>query len=201
MSREEALKLVRKYTKNENLIKHMLAVESAMAAYYKKFHGEDSESSDSGVRSTERVRFAEESKWRLCGILHDFDYEKMGTDHPSEWGYKILRDNGVSEEIIQAIKGHGLRDNPDSRPTMMAKTLFAVDELTGFIVACALVHPEKLDGLEVDSIIKKFKKKDFAKAVSREDIYQGAEEIGVTIEEHVETVLSAMKSIKADLGL
>lgn len=182
MTRKEALELAREYTKNENLIKHMLAVESSMAVYSQKFDGDEQE-------------------WRITGILHDFDYEKMGTGHPSEWGYKILREKGVSEDVIQAIQGHAQRDDPESRPTKMAKCLFAVDELTGFIVACALVHPEKLSGLEAESVLKKFKKKDFAKAVSREDIHQGAKEIGVDIEEHVQIVLDAMKSIKSDLGL
>lgn len=182
MNREEALQLAKKYTKNNNLIKHMLAVEAAMMVYAKKFE-------------------EDEDKYSLCGILHDFDYEKMGADHPSEWGYKILREKGIDEEIIDAIKGHALRDDPSSRKTKVAKTLFAVDELTGFIVACALVNPKKLSGLTVESILKKFKKKDFAKAVNREDMYQGAEELGVTIEDHIQTVLDAMIGIKDDLGL
>ncbi|MFH1547653.1 MAG: hypothetical protein ABIC57_04145, partial [bacterium] len=146
------------------------------------------------------LEFSQE-EWSICGILHDFDYEKMGHEHPSEWGYEVLRKKGVSENVIDAIKGHAERQNPDSRTTMMAKTLFAVDELTGFIVACALVNPEKLSGLTVESVLKKFKKKDFAKAVSREDMYQGAKELGVTIEGHVQTVLDAMAGIKEELGL
>jgi putative nucleotidyltransferase with HDIG domain len=182
MNRKEALDLVREYTKNENLVKHMLAVEAAMIMYAEKF-GEPIE------------------EWSVCGLLHDFDYEKMGTEHPSDWGYEILREKGVSENVINAIKGHADRQNPESRPTRMDKTLFAVDELTGFIVACALVNPERLSGLKVKSILKKFKKKDFAKAVSREDMYQGAEELGVDLEEHIQTVLDAMVGIKEELGL
>ncbi len=208
MNRNEALELVRKYTKNENLVKHMLAVEAAMNLYYKKFES----SSPDLLRSTTVSNLGSQAdeftsskqsgdEWAICGLLHDFDYEKMGPDHPSEWGYEILRQKGVDDDLIQAIKGHADRDNPDSRPTKMAKTLFAVDELTGFVVACALVNPEKLSGLKVDSIKKKFKKKDFAKAVSREDMFQGARELGVDMDEHIQIVLDAMIGIKDELGL
>ena len=182
MTRDQALDLVKQHTKNPNLIKHMLAVESAMKAYAQKF-GED------------------EEKWAICGLLHDFDYEKMGSEHPSEWGFEILRENGVDEDIIQAIKGHALRDDPSSRPTKMAKALFAVDELTGFIVAVALVRPNQISDLQIKSIKKRFKDKAFAKGVNREDIYQGVEELGVDLDEHIQLVLDAMRSIKDTLGL
>lgn len=182
MTREEALELVSEYTKNKNLIKHMLAVEAAMAAYGGKF-GEDTE------------------KFSLCGILHDFDYEKMGNEHPSAWGRDILREKGADKEIINAIAVHGERDKPEMRTTKLAKTLFAVDELTGFIVACSLVRPDGIESLDVDSVKKKMKKKDFAKNISREDIINGAEELGVTLDEHIGTVLDAMKGIREELGL
>jgi predicted hydrolase (HD superfamily) len=182
MDRTTALDLVNQYTSNKNLVKHMLAVEAAMRAYAKVF-GED------------------EEKWGVTGLVHDFDYEKMGHEHPSEWGFGILRENGADEEIIQAIIGHGLRDKPESRPTKMAKTLFAVDELTGFIVACALPRPNQISDLEVSSVKKKFKDKAFAKGVHREHIFQGAEELGIGIDEHIQTVLDSMKEIRGELGL
>lgn len=182
MTRDEALALVEEYTENKNLIKHMFAVEAAMVAYARKF-GED------------------EEKFSVCGVLHDFDYEKMGEEHPSKWGQDVLREKGVDEEIIEAIAVHGKRDKPELRKTMMAKTLFAVDELTGFIVACALVRPDKIGSLEIPSIKKRMKKKDFAKAISREDIENGAEELGVTLDEHLQITLDAMKGIREELGL
>ncbi|MBN1618060.1 HDIG domain-containing protein [Candidatus Dojkabacteria bacterium] len=182
MNRNEALSLVEEHTENKNLIKHMLAVESAMVAYAKKFN-------------------EDEEKWSVCGLLHDFDYEKMKEEHPSAWGMDILREHGVDEEIIDAILAHGERDNPDMRKTNMAKVLFAVDELTGFIVACALVRPDKLAGLELSSIKKRLSKKDFAKGVNRDDITNGAKELGVFEDEHIQVVLDAMKSIKDNLGL
>jgi predicted hydrolase (HD superfamily) len=182
MNRETALKLVNEYTQNGNLVKHMLAVEAAMRVYARKFN-------------------EDEEKWAVTGLVHDFDYEKMGAEHPSEWGFQILRENGADEEIIQAVVGHGLRDKPESRPTRMAKALFAVDELTGFIVACALPRPNQISDLEVSSIKKKFKDKAFAKGVHREHIFQGAEELGVDIDEHVQIVLDSMKGIKEELGL
>lgn len=180
--RDKAISLVKEHTKNNNLIKHMYAVEAAMKAYAKKF-GED------------------EEKWGNIGLIHDFDYEKFKENHPSEWGFNILRENGADEDDIQAIIGHGKREDTKSRPTKMAKTLFAVDELTGFIVACALVNPDKLDGVEVESVKRKFGKKEFAKGVIREDIFTGANELGVSIEEHIQVVLDAMKGIKEELGL
>ncbi len=182
MDRDRALEIVREYTKNENLVKHMLAVEAAMRAYAKKF-GEN------------------EEQWAITGLLHDFDYEKMGHEHPSEWGFDLLRKEGVSEEVIQSIIGHVDGGLPLSRPTLMAKTLFAVDELTGLIVATALPRPNQLSDLEVSSIKKKLKDKGFAKGVSREDIQIGCEELGVELDEHIETVMNAMKEIKDDLGL
>ncbi|MCB9789372.1 HDIG domain-containing protein [Candidatus Nomurabacteria bacterium] len=182
MSRDEALQLVKEYTKNENLVKHMLAVECAMRAYARKY-GED------------------EERWAITGLLHDFDYEKMGNEHPSEWGYQLLRSKGIGEDVIQAIVGHVDGGLPLSRPTLMAKALFAVDELTGFIVACALPRPRQISDLEVKSVKKKLKDKAFAKGVKREDIEIGISELGVTLDEHIETVINAMRGIKNELGL
>lgn len=182
MNRDTAYKLVVQYTENKNLIKHMLAVEAAMK-FYAKLFGED------------------EEKWAALGLVHDFDYEKMKDEHPSEWGYAILRENGADEEMIQAIVGHADRLNPDSRPTKLAKTLFAVDELTGFIVGCALPRPDQISGLEVNSIKKKMKDKSFCAAVSRDDLVNGAAELGIDFETHVSNVIEAMRGIKDELGL
>jgi predicted hydrolase (HD superfamily) len=182
MDREEALKLVRKYTSNENLVKHMLAVEAAMRFYAEK-------------------EGANVEKWGVCGLVHDFDYEKMGEEHPSEWGYKVLREHGADEDIIVAIIGHADGGKPYSRPSRMAKALFAVDELTGFIVACALPRPNQISDLSVKSVKKKLKDKSFASGVDREHIRNGAEEFGVELDQHIENVITAMRSIKSELGL
>jgi len=182
ISRDKALELVQQYTKNNNLVKHMLAVEAAMRFYAEKFN-EDVE------------------LWGVTGLLHDFDYEKMGHEHPSEWGYEILRKNGAGEEIIEAIAGHVDRLDKESRPTLMAKVLFAVDELTGFIVACSLPRPEQISTLTVKSVKKKMKALKFCEAVSREDLKAGAEEIEIELDEHIVNVIEAMQGIKDELGL
>lgn len=182
MKREEALALAEKHTTNKNLIKHMLAVEAAMVGYAEKF-GEDTE------------------KWSVCGILHDFDYEKMGHDHPSPWGIEEMKSHGVDQEIIDAFIGHGCADKPETRTTLMAKALFAVDELTGLIVATALMKPNKLDDVDIDSVKRKMKDKAFAKGVNRDDIIKGAAELGVDIDTHISVVLNSMKKIKSELGL
>ena len=182
MTRDEALAIVKEYTKNDRLIKHMLAVEAAMRAFARRY-GED------------------EEKWGICGLLHDFDYEKMGEEHPSEWGFQLLEERGVDSDIIQAIRGHALRDDPSSRPTKMAKALFAVDELTGFIVAVALVRPNQISDLKVKSVKKRFKDKSFAKGVNRDDIFNGAKELGVELDDLIQTTIDAMKEIKSSLDL
>jgi putative nucleotidyltransferase with HDIG domain len=184
MTRDQALQIVREFVKNENLVRHMLAVESAMAAYAQKY-GED------------------EEKYRVTGLLHDFDWEIHPTleDHPLK-GAPILRERGVSEEIIRAIQSHApfLQVSRDSN---MEKALFAVDELTGLITTTALVRPsKKIADVEVKSIKKKWKDKAFAAGVNREEVEQGTRELGVDLwEEHVPTVLKAMQSIAEDLGL
>lgn len=182
LNRQRALELVQEYTKNKNLIKHMLAVEAAMKAYAKYFN-------------------EDEEKYCVLGLVHDFDYEKMKEQHPSEWGYEILRKEGADEDLIQGIIGHAKRDDPSSRKNNMHRSLFAVDELTGFIVAYALMKPNQLSEVTVEGIVKKFKDKGFAKGVNREDIINGANELNVTLEEHVRITLEAMRSIKEELGL
>lgn len=184
MNRDEALALLHEYVKNDALVKHMLAVEAAMAFYANHF-GED------------------ENLWRIVGILHDFDYERFPNppDHTRE-GAKILRDKGVDETVIGAIMSHA-EWNLDEYPrnTPLRKSLFAVDELCGFIVAVALVRPAKLDGMKPSSVKKKMKAKSFAAAVSRDDIHNGAEELGIPLDEHITNCITALSGIKTELGL
>ena len=184
MIRDQALQIVREFVKNENLVRHMLAVEAAMAAYAKKY-GED------------------EEKWRVTGLLHDFDWEIHPTleGHPQK-GAEILRKRGVDEEIIRAIMSHAPHTGT-SRVSLMEKSLFAIDELTGLITTTALVRPsKKIADVEVKSIKKKWKDKAFAAGVNREDIEAGALDLGVDLwGEHVPLVLKAMQGIASELGL
>lgn len=183
MSREEDLKLLREYTKSESLIRHMFSVEAATRAYARKF-GED------------------EEKWGRVGLLHDFDYERWPDppDHPLK-GAEILGERGYPDDVIYAIKSHAdyLTDCP--RLSRMDKTLYACDELCGFIVACAMVRPTRLEGLKAKSVRKKMKQVSFAAAVNREDIVQGAEDLGVELNEHIDFCIAAMQSIASDLEL
>ncbi|MFQ5824010.1 MAG: HDIG domain-containing metalloprotein [bacterium] len=183
VNRQEAWELMTQYTKSENLRKHMLAVEAVMRFYARKF-GED------------------EEKWAIVGLLHDFDYEQHPTkeEHPFV-GVQILKEKGFSEEITRAILSHADYTGvvPESN---MEKALFAVDELTGFIVAVALVRPTKsLMDVAVKSVKKKMKDKTFARNVSREDIQKGAELLNLSLEEHLNNVIQAMQSIAGELGL
>lgn len=188
MDRPTALALVHEYTRNEALRKHMYAVEAAMRAYARKF-GED------------------EDEWGTLGLLHDFDYERFPNDahsatdqHPAE-GVRILASQGYPEHLQRAILGHASYSGVP-RDTRIAKTLFAVDELCGFLVACALVRPSKsLADLEVSSVKKKLKDKAFARGVSREDIRIGVEELGVELDQHVQFLLEALRPVERDLGL
>jgi putative nucleotidyltransferase with HDIG domain len=183
MTRPQTLDLLHEYTHSDSLRKHAHAVEAAMRAYARKL-GED------------------EELWGVVGLLHDFDYERYPTlgDHPFK-GAAILRERGVSEEIVQACLSHySLSGVP--RDTPLRQAIFAVDELAGFIVAVALVRPSKqLADVEVKSVKKKMKDKGFAAAVSRDDLQQGAAEMGVSLEEHIETVLAGMKPVAETLGL
>lgn len=183
MTRTEAWEILNEYTKNPNLIKHALAVEAAMRAYAEKF-SEDVET------------------WGLVGLLHDFDYEKYPTaeDHPYR-GAEILREKGLDEGLTKAMMSHAEYTGVP-RETKMAKTLFAVDELTGFITAVALVRPDKkIATVKPKSVKKKFKAKAFAAQVSREDMTKGAEELGVELSEHIGFVIEAMTKIADQLGL
>jgi putative nucleotidyltransferase with HDIG domain len=187
-SRAETLALMHEYTASESLRKHMLAVEGAMRAYAHKF-GED------------------EERWGTTGLIHDFDYERFPNnshspteEHPSE-GVRVLRSKGYPEDILQAILGHAHYTNTP-RESKMAKTLFAVDELTGLITATALVRPSKsVHEVDARSVRKKMKDKAFARGVSREDVVNGASELGVDLDEHIAFVITAMQARSADLGL
>jgi putative nucleotidyltransferase with HDIG domain len=183
MNREEAFALVCEYTQSESLRRHMLAVEAAMRAYARRF-GED------------------EERWGIVGLLHDFDYERWPTppDHPLR-GAEILAQRGYPEDVIYAIKSHAdyLPDCP--RVSRLDKTLYACDELAGFISAVAVIRPEKIHGLTASSVRKKMKQKSFAAAVNREDMIRGAEELGVDLNEHIQFVADAMTAIANQLGL
>ena len=187
-SRADALALVHEYTASDSLRKHMLSVEAAMRAYAAKF-GEDPE------------------RWALTGLVHDFDYEKFPNaahspteEHPAE-GVRILRSKGYPEDVLQAILGHATYcDTP--RATTMAKALFAVDELTGLITASALVKPTKsVHDVEASSVRKKMKDKAFARGVNRDDVINGAAELGVPLDEHIAFVIEAMRGVAPSLGL
>ena len=188
MTRDEALALMQEHTQSPSLRQHMLAVEAAMRAYAVK-SGEDVES------------------WGLAGLLHDYDYERYpNAEHsPTEghpaWGVGQLRAKGVPEPICRAIMGHGDYTGVP-RDTLMAKTLFAVDELCGFLVACALVRPSKsFSDLEVSSVKKKLKDKAFARGVNRDDVRRGAEDLGVPLDEHITFCIQALRPVEATLSL
>lgn len=183
MTRDAAFVLLTEHTTNPSLIKHMLAVEAAMRAYARKF-GED------------------ENVWGVIGLLHDFDYEKHPTaaEHPYK-GAEILRAKGVDEDWIRTILSHASYTGVP-RETLRDKALFAVDELCGFLTAVALVRPDKsIASVEVSSVKKKMKQKAFAAQVSREDITQGAAELGVDLDSHITFVIDALRGIAPELGL
>jgi putative nucleotidyltransferase with HDIG domain len=183
MDYNNAVELMHEYVKNENLRKHMYSVAEAMRQYARKF-GED------------------EDKWAAVGILHDFDWEihPNAEEHPVK-GSEILKEKGWSDEIRRAILSHADYTGV-ARESLMEKTLFACDELSGFIVACALVQPtKKLEDVKIESVKKKMKKKEFARNVNRDDIIKGAEELGIPLDEHIEFVLNALKGISDKLGL
>lgn len=187
-TRADALTLMEDWTASDSLRKHMLAVEAAMRAYAQHF-GEDVE------------------RWGLTGLLHDFDYERFPNnaqhadeEHPAE-GVRYLRSLGVDDEICQAILGHAHYTGVP-RETVLARALFACDELSGLLTACALVKPSKsLADVAVSGVRKKLKDKAFARGVSREDIVQGAAELGVELDAHIAFVLEAMRAASGVLGL
>jgi putative nucleotidyltransferase with HDIG domain len=183
MDRNQAWSLLCEYTQSESLRKHMLAVEACMRAYARKF-GED------------------EDKWGITGLLHDFDYEKYPTpaEHPFV-GNKILEERGYPEDVRRAILSHADYSGV-KRESRMEKTLYACDEIAGFITASALVKPNKsLAEVEAKSVRKKMKDKAFARSVNRDDIINGAADLGVDLEEHIAFCIEAMKGIAAELGL
>ncbi len=179
---DDALALFHEWTETESLRRHAYAVEAAMQHYAQHF-GED------------------EALWRMTGLLHDMDYEKHPSleEHPFV-GTAVLRERGYPEEMITAILGHATYSGVP-RETLMAKTLFAVDELAGFITAVAYVRPTGLEGMAPKSVKKKLKDKAFAAAVSREDIRQGAEELGVDLDAHIAHVIAGMQAQQERLGL
>ncbi len=183
MNRQAAYDLMCRYTQSESLRRHMLAVEAAVRAYAVKF-GEDVE------------------KWAVVGLLHDFDYERWPDppNHPLK-GAEILAAEGYPEDVIYAIKSHAdyLEDCPRVSP--LDKTLYACDELAGFISACALVRPEGLQGMKAKSVRKKMKQKSFAAAVNRDDIVRGAEDLGVDLNEHIQFLIDALQPHAKELGL
>jgi putative nucleotidyltransferase with HDIG domain len=182
-SREAAWCLLTEFTRSESLRKHALAVEACMRAYARK-NEED------------------EELWGTVGLIHDFDYERYPTteEHPYK-GNEILRERGYSDEVRRAIMSHAEYTGV-SRVTEMEKTLFACDELAGFITACALVKPGKsLAEVEANSVRKKMKDKAFARSVNRNDIIQGAAELGVELEQHITSCIEAMRSVASELGL
>ena len=181
-TRTEAWETLTRYTKSEALLRHALAVEASTAWYARKL-GED------------------EELWRVTALLHDFDYEIHPTldKHPQD-GAAILRDEGYSEEVIEAILSHA---NHLSMPrdTPLKKALFACDELSGFIHACGLVRPTGLEGLEPKSVKKKLKQPSFAAGVSRDDVYEGTELMGLELDQHIANVVEALQPIAPELGL
>jgi predicted hydrolase (HD superfamily) len=184
--RNEAWELLCEYTKGESLRKHALAVEAAMRACVNRYGAAEDY----------------EDEWGLVGLLHDFDYEMFPSaeQHPFT-GANILCGRGYSERFIRAIMGHATYTGVP-RDTAMARALFATDELCGFLVACALVRPNKsLDDLEVASVKKKLKDKAFARSVNRDDIRQGIEELGVDLDEHIRFVIDALRPVQAQIGL
>lgn len=183
MTRDEAYALLCEYTQSDSLRKHMLAVEAAMRAYAEKF-GEDVE------------------KWGIVGLLHDFDYEKWPNppDHPLQ-GAAILEQRGYPDDVIYAIKSHADYIGDCPRRSKLDKTLYACDELAGFIAACAMVRPDGIAGMKAKSVRKKMKQKSFAAAVNRDDIVRGAEDLGVDLNEHVQFVIDAMSPHAESLGL
>lgn len=185
-NRDHAWELLCEYTKGDSLRKHALAVEAAMRAAAKRYGEAD----------------ADVDEWGLVGLLHDFDYEMFPSpdQHPFT-GANILCGRGYSDRMIRAIMGHATYTGVP-RDTDLARALFATDELCGFLVACALVRPNKsLDDLEISSVKKKLKDKAFARSVNRDDIRLGVEELGVPLEDHIRFVIDALRPVQKEIGL
>jgi putative nucleotidyltransferase with HDIG domain len=182
VTREQAWSTLTRYTQSESLLRHALAVEACVGAYAPRF-GED------------------EEFWRATALLHDFDSEVHPTldKHPQD-GALILREEGYPEELIESVLSHAEHLHLP-RDTALKRTLFACDELSGFITACAYVRPEGLETLEPKSVRKKLKQPSFAAGVNRDEVAQGAEDLGVPLDEHIAFCIAALRPIAADLGL
>lgn len=180
ITREEAWNLIQEYGATENHVRHMLAVEAAMRAYARRF-GED------------------EDLWGAVGLVHDFEYDRFPDEHPRA-GARILRERGYGDRIVNTVLSHGEAGVP--RDTAMAKALYAVDELTGLLVAVTLVRPSKdIRDVKIKSVRKKWKNKRFAAAVDREAIERAAADLGIDLWEHVGLVLEAMQGVAGEIGL
>ena len=182
ITRERAWETLNRHTKSEALLRHALAVEASVRAYARKF-GED------------------EELWGVTALLHDFDWEMHPTleQHPQD-GAPILREEGYPEEVIEGVLSHAEHLSLP-RDTPLKKTLFACDELSGFVHACGLVRPTGLDGLEPKSVRKKLKQPSFAAGVHRDEVYAGAQQLGIELDEHITNVITAMQPIAKELGL
>ena len=183
MNRDHTIEFLRQHVKTEMLMKHLYTVEASMRGYARKY-GED------------------EDRWGIAGLLHDFDWEICPTpeDHPN-FGAQILRDNGYPEEMVRAVLTHG-EHTGIHRESLMEHTLFAVDELSGFIRAVTLVRPNKsLDDVTPRSVRRKMRDKNFAKDVNRDDIVRGAEELGIDLDEHIAFIVESMKSVAERIDL
>jgi putative nucleotidyltransferase with HDIG domain len=182
VTRERAWETLTRYTKSEALLRHALAVEASVGAYAQRYGGD-------------------EELWRATALLHDFDYEIHPTldQHPQD-GAAILREEGWPEEVIEAVLSHA-EHLAMPRDTQLKKVLFACDELSGFVHACGLVRPTGLDGLEPKSVRKKLKQPSFASGVHRDEVYAGAELLGLDLDEHIRNVVAALQPIAAELGL
>jgi putative nucleotidyltransferase with HDIG domain len=182
IDRDNAWELLCEYTKGDPLRKHARAVEAVMRSYARRL-GED------------------EEKWGIVGMLHDFDYEMYPNppDHPMK-GSEILRERGYGDEIRNAILGHANYTGV-ARDTLLARALYACDELTGFVVACALVRPNGIWDLEAGSVRKKLKDKAFARTVNRDEVYEGAEELGVDLAEHITFIVASLREVAGEIGL
>ena len=181
-TREQAWQTLTTYTKSEALLRHALAVEASTASYAARFAGD-------------------EELWRVAALLHDFDYEIHPTlEHHPQDGAPILREEGYPEEVVVTVLSHAQHLGLP-RDTPLKRALFACDELSGFVHACGLVRPTGLEGLEPKSVRKKLKQPSFAAGVSRDDVLQGAEELGVDLDEHIANVVAALQPIAGELGL
>ena len=185
-TRAEAWALLCEYTQGDSLRRHALAVEAAMRACAPRYGGAD----------------ADIDEWGITGLLHDFDYEMFPGEHEHPYkGANILCGRGYPDRMIRAIMGHATYTGV-ARDTPMARALFATDELSGFLVACALVRPSRsLDDVEVASVRKKLKDKAFARGVNRDDVYQGVAELDIELDEHIRFVLDALRPVQQEIGL